>query len=78
MITCCLKLIFSFGVFLARLDKKESGKTKAALPTKISPSSIELTATDVPGLGRTQVKPTGQNGELYILGLVWFSFQNQF
>lgn len=53
MLTCCLKLIFSFGVFLDKLDKKDKGKTKAALPTKIRPISIELTATDVPGLGRT-------------------------
>jgi hypothetical protein len=32
------------------LDKKDKGKTKAALPTRTNPKSIELTITDVPGL----------------------------
>lgn len=35
---------------MAKLDMNDKGKTKAALPTNISPSKIELTATDVPGL----------------------------
>jgi hypothetical protein len=34
------------------LDKKDKGKTKAALPSKISPSRIELTPIDFPGLRR--------------------------
>lgn len=50
--TCCLKLILSYGEFFVKLDKKDKGKTKAALPTKISPSRIELTPTDFPGLRR--------------------------
>lgn len=53
--TCCLKVIFSVGVFLAKLDKKDRGKTKAALPTRTKPISIELTATDVPGLPKYQL-----------------------
>lgn len=42
--------IFSYGDFLVRLDINDKGNTNAALPTKISPKSIELTRTDVPGL----------------------------
>lgn len=38
------------GDFLDKLDKNDNGKTKAALPTSISPSKIELTEMDVPGL----------------------------
>lgn len=49
-LTCWLKLIFSYGVFFVRFDRNDRGKTKAALPTIISPNSIELTETDVPGL----------------------------
>jgi hypothetical protein len=41
---------FSDGEFFVKLDKKDKGKTKAALPTKISPSRIALTPTDFPGL----------------------------
>lgn len=48
--TCWLKLTFSCGDFLARFNKKDNGKTKAALPAKTSPSRIELTPTDFPGL----------------------------
>ena len=48
--TCCLNEIRSFGDFLVKLDKKDKGKTKAALPARTSPNSTELTATDVPGL----------------------------
>lgn len=33
-----------------RLDINDKGNTNAALPTIISPKSIELTRTDVPGL----------------------------
>lgn len=40
----------SFCDFLAKLDKKDKGKTKAALPRSIRPNNTELTATDVPGL----------------------------
>lgn len=50
MPTCCLILIFSCEFFLAKLDKKDRGKTNAALATIIKARSIELTATDVPGL----------------------------
>jgi len=32
------------------LDKKDKGKTKAALPTRIRPNNTELAAIDVPGL----------------------------
>ena len=32
------------------MDKKDKGKTKAALPTRTSAKSIELTTIDVPGL----------------------------
>jgi hypothetical protein len=42
--------IFSYGNFLVKLDRKDKGKTKAALPTRTNPKSIELTITDVPGL----------------------------
>jgi len=54
--TCWLKVIFSCWDSLVKLDKKESGKTKAALPTKTKPSRIELTPTDVPGLQRAKTK----------------------
>lgn len=50
LLTCCLKVIFSSEDFFIKLDKNDNGKTKAALPSKISPISIELTATDNPGL----------------------------
>jgi GTPase SAR1 family protein len=36
------------------LIKNDRGKTKAALPTIIRTSSIELTATDVPGLQKAK------------------------
>jgi len=39
---------------LAKFDKKERGKTKAALPSMTRPIRIELTATDVPGLSKTK------------------------
>lgn len=42
--------IFSYGNFLVKLDKNDKGKTKAALPTRTNPKSIELTIIDVPGL----------------------------
>lgn len=45
-------LIFSFGDFLVKLDKNDKGKTKAALPSRTNPKSIELTPIDVPGLIR--------------------------
>lgn len=51
--TCCLKVIFSLEVFLAKLDKNDRGNTKAALPNKTRANKIELTATDVPGLQST-------------------------
>jgi len=41
---------FSKGVFFVKLDKKDSGKTKAALPTRTNPSKIELMQMDFPGL----------------------------
>jgi len=47
---CCLQVIFSKGVFFVKLDKKDSGKTKAALPTRTNPSKIELMQMDFPGL----------------------------
>ena len=47
-------MIFSLDDFLAKLDKNDKGKTKAALPASTKPNNIELTATDVPGL---QKKP---------------------
>lgn len=50
--TCWLKEIFSSGDFLVKLERKESGKTKAALPAKTNPSRIELTPIDFPGLQR--------------------------
>jgi len=50
--TCCLKLIFSFCDFLVKLDKKDKGKTNAALPMSTRANNTELTITDVPGLQR--------------------------
>ena len=50
--TCCLKLTFSNGEFLVKLDKKDKGKTKAALPTRTNAKSTELTPICVPGLRR--------------------------
>ena len=50
MHTCSLNVIFSSADFLAKLDRNDNGKTKAALPTITRPSNIALTATDVPGL----------------------------
>lgn len=47
--TCCLKSIFSRGD-LWKLDKNDKGKTKAALPSKTSPSRIALTSIEVFGL----------------------------
>jgi hypothetical protein len=35
---------------LVKFDKKDKGKTKAALPTSTRAKSIELTARDFPGL----------------------------
>lgn len=49
-LTCCLKIILSSGDFFVKLDRNESGKTKAALPTKTRPNKIELTRSDFPGL----------------------------
>jgi hypothetical protein len=42
------------------LDKKDSGKTKAALPTRTNPSKIELMPMDLPGLqmGNTKTEYT--------------------
>lgn len=48
--TCCLKLILSSGDFLVKLEMKDRGNTKAALPRTTRPSSMALTPTDVPGL----------------------------
>lgn len=50
LLTCCLNDILSEEFFFAKLDKNDKGNTNAALPTKIRPTNIELTATDVPGL----------------------------
>jgi hypothetical protein len=58
LLTCCLQLIFSAGVFFVKLDKNESGKTKAALPTRTNPSKIELTPMDLPGLQLERVRWT--------------------
>nr|GMD42110.1 Superoxide dismutase [Cu-Zn] [Ipomoea batatas] len=52
---CCLNDILSEEFFFAKLDKNDKGNTNAALPTKIRPTNIELTATDVPGLFFTNV-----------------------
>lgn len=49
-LTCCFKWILSCGDFLVKLDKKDKGKTKAALPTMTSAKSIELTFNDFAGL----------------------------
>lgn len=53
-LTCCLKPILSFTDLLVKLDKKDSGNTKAALPTITKAISIELTPTDFPGLQKTE------------------------
>lgn len=50
--TCCFMLTFSNGEFLVKLDRKDRGKTKAALPTRTSAKSTELTPIGVPGLHR--------------------------
>lgn len=55
MLTCCFMLIFSSEVFLVKLDMKDNGKTKAALPTRTSTSNIELTPIDFPGLRRNKL-----------------------
>lgn len=48
--TCCFNATFSCGDFFVKLDRKDKGNTNAALPTRTSPNSIELTPTEVPGL----------------------------
>ena len=48
--TCCLNSILSLGDFLNKLDIKDRGNTKAALPIRTKASNIELTPMDVPGL----------------------------
>lgn len=57
LLTCCLKVIFSSEDFFIKFDKNDNGKTKAALPSKISPISIELTAIDNPGLQEIKEPP---------------------
>jgi len=49
-LTCCLKEIFPFGVFLVKFDRKDSGKTKAALETSTKAKMVELKAIDFTGL----------------------------
>lgn len=49
-LTCCLNRILSSGDFFVKLDRNDSGKIKAALPTKTKPRRIELIASDFPGL----------------------------
>jgi hypothetical protein len=49
-LTCCLKDIFPFGVFLVKFDRKDSGKTKAALETRTKAKMVELKAIDFTGL----------------------------
>lgn len=41
---------------MVKLDKKDKGKTKAALPTRTSAKSTELTPIGVPGLRRKYKK----------------------
>lgn len=50
IVICCLNPILSLSDFLVKLDKKDRGNTKAALPIRTSPRRIELTPIDVPGL----------------------------
>lgn len=57
VLTCCLKVIFSSEDFFIKLDKYDNGKTKAALPSKISPISIELAEIDNPGLQEIKEPP---------------------
>ena len=57
-LTCCFRLIFSFGDLLVRLDRNDKGKTNAALPSRTSANNSELTPTDVPGLRRRTEKIT--------------------
>ena len=45
-------MTFSNEEFLVKLDRKDKGKTKAALPTRMSAKSTELTPIGVPGLWR--------------------------
>lgn len=52
--TCCFKFMCSREDFLVKLDKKDKGKTKAALPTKTNANSIELTPIDLPGLQKPE------------------------
>lgn len=54
--TCCFKLTLSYLDFLVKFDKNDKGKTKAALPTRTSPNSIELSLTDFAGLKLKGVK----------------------
>lgn len=62
-LTCCFMLTFSNEDFLVKLDRKDKGKTKAALPTRTSANSIELTPIDFPGLrkGKKEKKLTLYN-----------------
>ena len=62
--TCILKLIFSLSFFLAKFDRKDNGKTNAALPSMSRPIKIELTATDVPGLSLTDLHLSMSNASI--------------
>lgn len=74
-------MIFSCGDFLARFDKKDKGKTKAALPAKTNPSRIELTPTDFPGLrgnineNKAKLPPhkTKELNTLYDIPLIFYN-----
>lgn len=68
-LTCCLNVIFSNGDFFVRLDKNDNGKTNAALPTRTSPSKIELMPMDLPGLKTGTRKFQPLQTESYILKL---------
>lgn len=56
LLTCSLKVICSFRDFFVKLVKNDNVNTKAALPNKTRHRSMELTATEVPGLQRTQFR----------------------
>lgn len=56
MPTCCFNPILSLWDFLVKLDTKDKGNIKAALPTNTRPRSIELTPIDVPGLWKSSME----------------------
>lgn len=64
--TWCLILSLSPSDFFEKLNKKESGKTKHALPIITRPSRTALAPTDFPGLKKFQNHVKHINYQKYI------------